>query len=207
MAKGGDDTNNSQFFITEVPTRFLDFNHSIFGQLIEGEVVREGISNVENSGAPFNTPTEAVGMERVEVFKDTENSIVMLKALAESGTANITVTVTDQDDNSTSQTFAVTLAADIADDANSAPFLEDIEDQTTTTGVDVDFQLSSVDIEGDPVFFDAEPQGTVGFDVSVTNTGLVTVTPPADFAGTLRVLVSVTSLEDPSPNIRTMPFP
>ena len=36
FAKTSDDTNNSQFFITETDTRFLDFNHSIFGQLVEG---------------------------------------------------------------------------------------------------------------------------------------------------------------------------
>ncbi len=44
FAKSSDDTNNSQFFVTEVPTRFLDFNHSIFGQLVEGFDVREAIS-------------------------------------------------------------------------------------------------------------------------------------------------------------------
>ncbi len=30
FAKSSDDTNNSQFFITAAPTRFLDFNHSVF---------------------------------------------------------------------------------------------------------------------------------------------------------------------------------
>ena len=46
MAKSGDDTNDSQFFITEGPQRHLDFNHSIFGILVKGEAVRERISNV-----------------------------------------------------------------------------------------------------------------------------------------------------------------
>ncbi|MGH9390969.1 MAG: peptidylprolyl isomerase, partial [Vicinamibacteria bacterium] len=46
MAKSFDDTNDSQFFITEGAQRHLDFNHSIFGVLVEGESVRESISAV-----------------------------------------------------------------------------------------------------------------------------------------------------------------
>ena len=46
MAKSSDDTNDSQFFVTEGPQRRLDFNHSVFGRLTTGEALRDAISNV-----------------------------------------------------------------------------------------------------------------------------------------------------------------
>ncbi|MEM6364422.1 MAG: peptidylprolyl isomerase, partial [Planctomycetota bacterium] len=47
FAKTDDDTNDSQVFITQTDTHFLDFNHSIFGQLVEGDEVREAIDLVD----------------------------------------------------------------------------------------------------------------------------------------------------------------
>ena len=42
MANSGKDTNGSQFFVTIGPQRHLDFNHTIFGQLVRGRDVLDG---------------------------------------------------------------------------------------------------------------------------------------------------------------------
>ena len=190
FAKTTDDTNNSQFFITEIPTRNLDFNHSVFGQLVEGFDVREAISETQVNNSSQNKPTNAVTIESASVFTDTENSVVMLKPIGNAtGTTTVTVTVTDADGNSFSETITVTIAADTA---NSQPFLNPIADpQATPVGQQAQLQLSSTDIEGDAVTYTAASSSSNATAVVNSTTGLVTVTPVAGFAGTVSVQVGV----------------
>ncbi|RMF40028.1 MAG: tandem-95 repeat protein, partial [Planctomycetota bacterium] len=187
-AKSTDDTNDSQFFITEGPQRFLDFNHSVFGQLVEGEAVREAISNTATDAS--DRPINPVTINSATVFQDTENRVVILRPTGTgTGSATITVTVSDTEGNSTSQSFLATV---VNDTANGAPFLNPIPPVQAVAGQTTTVQLTAQDKEDDTLIFSVQPLGTQQFDLSVdSSTGLVTLTPPAGFTGELQFRATV----------------
>jgi peptidyl-prolyl cis-trans isomerase A (cyclophilin A) len=49
MANSGPNTNGSQFFITVAPTTWLTGNHTIFGEVVEGQEVVEKVANAPRS--------------------------------------------------------------------------------------------------------------------------------------------------------------
>jgi cyclophilin family peptidyl-prolyl cis-trans isomerase len=52
MANAGRDTNGSQFFITFVPTAYLNGGYTIFGQVTEGMEVVNGITRRDPQNRP-----------------------------------------------------------------------------------------------------------------------------------------------------------
>jgi large repetitive protein len=205
-AKTGDDTNDSQFFITAGPTRHLDFNHSIFGQLTDGDLTRAAIDKTAVTAPlanpPDHTPVNKVIIRSINIFQDQENGLIRLVASGPAGSqSTITVTVRDSEGLQVVQSFTATVAADSDD---GAPFLDDLpfaHIPRSTLDQQFQIQLRSQDSEGDAVQYFSQFSGA-NSATQVPPDGIITVTPPANIQGTFNLLVAAvrsgqTTLSEP----------
>jgi peptidyl-prolyl cis-trans isomerase B (cyclophilin B) len=64
MANAGPGTDGSQFFLTFVPTPWLDGKHTIFGEVVEG---METLKTLEAAGSQGGKTSEPLKMEKVTI--------------------------------------------------------------------------------------------------------------------------------------------
>ena len=76
MANAGPGTNGTQFFITHVPTSWLDGKHTVFGHVVEGQVVVDAVegNDILKTLEIVRVGEEAQKWNAVEAFRTFEGS-------------------------------------------------------------------------------------------------------------------------------------
>lgn len=67
MANAGPDTNGSQFFLTEVPTPWLDGKHAVFGRVVDNLGLVTRIANVKRGAQ--DRPATPVTLDEVKIYR------------------------------------------------------------------------------------------------------------------------------------------
>ena len=205
MANAGRDTNSSQFFITTAQPRSLDYIHTIFGQLVDGQATLQKLTQIPRAANDRPTPNP-VTITSVNIVPADVDGVLLIDGTAASPgqTATITVTATDTVNNtSTTRTFDVSVAANTQ---NQRPFFTDVP-ALTRVGAG---QTAVIPTQ----IYNAEPTDTITYIVNggrtgdpgnptftripadvgtatIDNNGVIRFVPAEGFTGTATLLVGV----------------
>jgi cyclophilin family peptidyl-prolyl cis-trans isomerase len=206
-------TNGSQFFITLGPQRPLDFNHTIFGQLVRNFNVPSQIAAVQTGPNPRtgenSFPVTPVTITSAEVVPDNTDAVLYLSADGV-GTATITVGIWDgksfgpngKTPALVTKTFTAT---GVADTTNDPPILVPPGDGTTATNTSATVRVQAVDLEFDYMTFISQ-MVTQTNDVAISGANPFEITPSNNFKGAFDFAVGVEQLNATSRGSVSSPF-
>lgn len=204
MANSGRDSNDSQFFITDVDLsidntnkpspQWLNFENPIFGQLTSGFDV---LAQIMTTPVDLNyKPLSNCVMNSVTVITNSQDAVLRLMAAPKfRGTVTVTVSATNAASESATQTLQVNV---ITDTNTSAPFLGPIPSNITVTqNVAAAFVVTSTDIDGLPTYpavadVDTYPYLTNMFVTYNPKTKLISFSPDLTLTGVVDMIIGVT---------------
>ncbi len=204
---GTPNSNTSEIFITDINSplanlpQYLNFRHSIFGQLTSGFDVYNEIMNAQGITSTNSSPTTPVTITSATIITDTQNGVVQISENAGfTGTTTITVTATSTDGSSAQTSFTANVVTATAT-SNSQPLvLNPVNDLVTNLNTPVTFQLTAsqynngnltFSVTGDSTFQATPSNVSVVVTPGDAGTATVTLTPLAGFSGTIGLLAHV----------------
>jgi cyclophilin family peptidyl-prolyl cis-trans isomerase len=180
MANSGPDTNDSQFFITDGPAAWLNYVHTIFGHVISGWDTLDAIMSTPVTG---QTPDHAPILTSIDIADTQQDGYLIVSANAGySGSAGITVTLTNDD---TGETTQQQFDADALGARPTIPI-----PATVTVGRN---GTATYTLTDDGPFGLALQSNTSNQNVHFTFddvSGVLTITAPADYYGMISITLS-----------------
>ena len=155
LANSGPNTDGSQFFVTVGQQRFLDFDYTIFGQMVRGFNVLTNINQTPVDTNSFPLAPEII--QTAAYVTDSTDTVVTLCATnLPTITGTITVIADDGQGGRATNTFAATTVKDTA--SNGQPLFYPIT-QTNLTGplnTTLTNYLNAIELDGDEIYWSAE---------------------------------------------------
>lgn len=211
MANAGDDDNESQFFITDTASsasfpQHLNFNHNIFGQIVDGLDIFQKIMNTPVTN---DKPNTNVTINQAYVINSNKYAILELTSDGTfTGSGNIVITAQNSRKETNSQTVSITVQPDAVNGTptNDRPFLNiaNLGDTQISKNTALTFDVTATDLENDDLTFVVRKADfsvlTAADHVSVSITKLsntsarITITPDTDFTGLVNLRFGVTQV-------------
>jgi cyclophilin family peptidyl-prolyl cis-trans isomerase len=171
LANSGKNTDGSQFFVTEAPYRYGDFQYTVFGQLVRGFDV---LTNIETTPVDANNrPLANEIITQASMAPDRTDTVITLLATNRTGVTNkVTIVADDGAGGRTTNTFIAISETD--SNSNSQPFFYG----TTVTNVagpankTLTNFLNAVELDSEPLYWTP----FFGDAASETNSSLTYVT-------------------------------
>ena len=186
LANSGPDTNDSQFFITDGPTPWLDQVHVIFGQMISGLAVYDYLINLPRDAN--NRPNDPALLRSVTLVDSPQDGTVTLTAAPGfAGEVDVNIRLEDAEGNYSEHVFTLTVLGD-------RPEIDDPGDLSAQPGQLNFYTVNAVDDGALPIVTTASASLA---NVAINwngDTGQLQLYTPADLTGMFTI--TLTAVED-----------